>query len=391
MNNQFFDTKYGPIQVDARPLYQTSILYTLKDIIIPANTTLPDGQVLKQAVRFRQGTVLIPRSDPDRPGAVHWQLFRYGLYEALRSCLHIRDQYERGQTGEIAFLEKAYEDIHCLALELLQYRRLKEKGCQRIERQLDSWWQKFETAINQHKQEVGALLEDSQGIQDRLGRRNPTAIAAKLEKTQRPLSLRLEEIRQIEPRLGIRMIALLLEKNRIERVFGRCYQTLSEIYQASKGLRYGQWQQRDEWKGKLINTQGELKTVMIGPFPVPINRMREELWQAVSFLTKRETREMRPLVWKVMQSLRCQAGRKRLEDIILSLDLAARHKRQTSLEGLTNRLEDFLKRLNTIDDRNFKVPVRAKVRELVAQAQEALKNQDLKGAKGLLKKAARAL
>lgn len=392
MENQFFNTKYGCLELESHSLHQSAVRFTTRDLIIPAGTKLPDQQILGHAVRLRKGTVLLPRFNSVSRDILYWQVFRYGLYEALRACLRIHDQYEDGRGGEIARLETAYEDFDRLARLLLQYRSLGPARRQRIERRLDDWWQKFEPAINRRKQETAELLGESQGILDAAGRPNPIATAEKIKKAASQLTLRLEEIRRIEPRIGMRTIALLLEKSRIERVFGRCYRGLRENHQASRSSSPINRKKRDEWGQKLIDlAQWELGSVAIGPFPAPVGRMRQELWRATHHLDKNEIQASRQLVWRVMQSLRCQAGRKRLEDFILKLDIASRRRRQPPLDSLVGQLDDFLQRLDTIDDCDFKAPVRAKVGLLVQESVAALKKNDLRGAKESLKKAARAL
>jgi hypothetical protein len=383
MAEQLFETKYGPLILEVESLLFKTIFYTLKEVRIPAGTKLRNGSFLKTEVKLRSGTILIPRTDENYPEQTRWQIFPYGIYEAIRACLNIRDNYENKKIGEIVFLESAYENFYQFISQLLQYRKLTPEEKKKIEKQLDEWRSFFKNPLNPLKQEIKNHLEGAEGLIDSRGRVNPGMVMARLTASRRYISLRLEEIRQIDPRIGTREIALLLEKNRIERLLARVWHQLKRTYTPS-GMEYS----------VIKECKKELAQIKIGPFPSSIERMCRELEETINLLNQRRYQEAALLVCRVLESIRVKKARSVLEEIILQFELSRRDSSKSPSETekrFIPLIDNFLNRWKKIDDSNFEVPVKEKIYTLLNQAKDSIRNNQLEISKELLKKAARLL
>lgn len=218
--------------------------------------------------------------------------------------------------------------------------------------------------------------------------------SARLTAARNRLTLRFSEIKRIDPRIGARQIALLLEKHRIERTLCDVWHDLHQIYNQTKNVRYGNWAQRGQWHATIQKCLYLLGGIEIGPFPVHIQRMQTDLKKTDDCLSQHQVPQVRVLIHRVMESIRCKKARRILENLILEIDLVVRYRQSISpaaQQTINNKLLDFSKRLRAIDDTGFKKPVREPVEQSLIQARQVLTQGHLREVKTLCRAAARRL
>lgn len=389
-----FETKYGNMEWPVRRLLDAPIYYTLGDQRIPAGHVMRNGKPLKTAIRLRVGTVLAPRRNEKYPRGICWQVFPYGLYEAYRACLHIRDGYENDNMGETHVIGLAQQDITQTLALLARYRQVGTKDRQQIDATIALWADSFKPAVNEVKQEAAEQLEGAADVIDSRGRVNPSMTMARLVAAGHRLIVRLDEIKRIDPRIGSRQIALLLEKQRVHSSLSYAYHVLDQVYGESKDVRHGQWQTRARWVAFVEGVHRELQGTIIGPFKVPVDRLMTECRQVIRLISQHKIPEARQLIGRMRQALRCKKARQKLEDFIFHLEMALQHRtnneRETDQE-LVGQLQDFLSRFRTIEDNGFVVPVREVVERKLVDAHSAIIHGELAKAKELCRSAARRL
>lgn len=377
-----FPTVHGDLSLDVCQLGhpKAKIFITLAPMTIHGSNETGDKTT---STRLRPGTILMPRRDP-KTGKEQWQIFRFGLYDALRACLQIREHYH-GAKGEVAQLQKAHQTFHDLVFFLLQnYHSLISVEKEQISQMLQDWQKAFLQARNPFKQDALNQIAKTVYLTDSRGRLNPGATNARLTAARRRLTSRLQEIGNIDPHIALRQIELIQERIRIERVLTICYFSLQSILKINL----------PSWRRLLTIRIDELQTIKVGPFPAPVFRIITEMQQAMAFFEEKKTKQAQRLLCRAMEAIRCKKGQSILSDILLKVDFLSRQDdkiKSAQKQDIIAELEEFLARLQTVDDINFTVPVRKKVSQLIIDAIAALEENNFKEARNSLRHAQRAL
>lgn len=400
-----FETKYGLLNdVKVFNLSDSPVYILAQDIIISAGRLRRSSAVLKEQVKLRTGTILMPRQDKEYPGGLRWHLFLHGLYEALRACHHIRDHYEESD-GEIVFTENAYRDFMIVAYQLASFRRLSDKEKEEIKQKLDFYQRQFRWVRDDLKLEVKEHLNRSIDLKDSLGRLNPGATAARLTASRRRLVLRLEQIQAIDPRIGRRQIALILEKDRIHR-------TLIDIQNKTARLasianlcqKYlPNLDTRQLWRTRLIVYQSELTSILVAPYVAWIARLQPEISQLIDLMKNNKEKNLllfKELAQRVNSALLFKMARWELEDIIFRYSIVFEAEdmlNEPERIDLHKEIDEFWqKKLAYFDETYFRFKVKEKIKAILDEAKSYLfngpgKNGRLSKVKSLLKEAARIL
>ena len=112
-------TKYGYRDLEAVSLHGSAVRFLLDDHTVSVGTEWDGGRRLKSEVRWRRGTIMMPRLLSDGSGRFIWSAFPYGIYEALRSIMHIKPGYAgwdddagvEAERGELPLLEDVNEAL----------------------------------------------------------------------------------------------------------------------------------------------------------------------------------------------------------------------------------------------------------------------------------------
>lgn len=401
-------TSYGNRDLDVASLHGSAVLYTCVDHTIPAGTRWNGNRTLKTPVRWRRGTILVPRLlKTDEPsGTLLWIAHPYGIYEALRALMHIKHGYrgveddESGgeeRPGEVQKLEGVRD-----ALDLVLSSLALRPKLTRLQREA------ILTFIRSGAATVGGVRDPAKlralthmlnavREQDTKGRNNPSARMAIVVGAQNDLSDRLALIRFIEPRIGAREIALAHEAVRIRRIFVSAYKTVGGVHLGAR-IR-----NRFDWLTRLDRVRSELGGIRVGPYPVHIERLDSDIEAVQVALRQGRTDDARKILGLVLESLRCKKARWVLEELIVKLSLFSRQPDQDPVVAtqLAREMWQFSARVAArINDTGFKRPVREPVCGLLETAAAMIERRQpgdlplqdvLKAAKGLAEGAARRL
>lgn len=395
------ETKYGLLTFKGFFLSQGPVFITTEESRIAAGEAISNGKRLKKGVALPAGIILMPRKNEKYATGWCWQIFSHGLYEAWRACLHIRDSYEAEEkNGEIVFLESSFRDFAMMVYQLLKYRELSVKEKEEIEKKIDEYRHCFQPAQNPLKQQAEGFLKGATGIRDRTGRPNPTAALTQLHATCRRLELRVEQIKAIDPRIGRRQIALILEKDRIHRQLIDIYKRLADFEKIlQKCKKYlPPHEIRSYWQKQIVICLAELEEVRVRPYVRWVINVRRELGQMVGLLKTQGQVEklgkLKQLTARVIWALKFKRARWDLEQILWDFEHLFRRPKKASSEdkvNLVTALQDFLSKFSQLDDRLFIFQVKEKIDQELATALDFAYNERQKEAKKFLKQAARRL
>lgn len=400
-----FETKYGQLQaIKVFSLSDSPVQVILEEINIPVGTVMRNGKILKEAVKLKPGAILMPRRDKKYPGHLRWHLFPHGIYEALRACYHVRDHYEE-EDGEIIFTEQAFRDLMILAYQLASFRRLSAEAKEEIRQKLAFYQSRFQRATNELKTEVKEHLNRSVDLKDSLGRLNPGATAARLTASRRRLALRLDAIQTIDPCIGRRQIALILEKDRIHRTLRDIQRKTGELARIANGCQkyLPNWEPRQLWRTRLVVCQSELATIQVAPYVKWIDRLQPEISQVIKLMENNKEKNLplfKELANRINSAFLFKMARWDMEDLIFryhvifeAVDIFNEPERQ----DICKEIDEFWqKKIACLDETYFRSKVKEKITALLKEAKNCLsngpgKNGRLSKVKKLLKEAARRL
>lgn len=393
-------TPYGYRELDVASLHGSAVLYTGTDHTIPAGIEWDGNRKLKAPVRWRRGTILIPRlfNTDEPPGIFLWSAHQQGIYQALRALMHTKHGYSgvegelpgiAGQPGEVQKLEDVREALDLalgwLALrpQLTRYRRDAIHAL--IREQVATVGQVRDPAKRQ------ALLHMLQALHERdtKGRANPSARMAITVGAVNDLRDRLALIRFIEPRIGMRQIALLREEVRIRGIFGSAYKTVDEVRHRAR------MQNRFDRMTRLDLVRSELGSIRVGPYPVHIERLNGDMETAQAALREGRIGDARKTLGVVLESLRCKKARWMLEELLVKFSLFVRQRDPDPIIAaqFAREIRQFSTRVAArIDDSGFEKKVCEEVCRLLETASDMIDGRSphlslvrvLEGAKGLV-------
>ncbi|MBI4098532.1 MAG: hypothetical protein HY437_00685 [Candidatus Magasanikbacteria bacterium] len=404
-------TTYGYRELAVSSLHGSAVLFTGQDHEIPAGTRWNGNRILKTPVRWRRGTVMMPRLLSNGSGEFLWSAFPYGIYEALRSIMHIKHGYDGWNDedaeivrGEMLTLEDVQEALS-QAIAILALRpNLDEKERAALREMADAGITSVGQVRDPRKQQALKLMLQAQREHDSRGRNNPSARMAIMVGAQGDLEERLVLIRYIEPRIGSREMALLLEAARIKRIFVAAYKTVEKA-RSGYSLRM-----RFTWKARIEQVRRNLETISVGPYPAHIERLSADIRAAEEAMRSFTTTVVKEKIDVVKESLRCKRARREVEALLVRMSLAEReakrkpskavsaeqrkNRAKAAAEQFSHEITAISRRVQTgINDTGFQKPVRALVGDDLVDAvvRLALKEPDLSGAKACVERAARRL
>lgn len=394
-------TTYGPRELETASLHGSAVQYLMADHVIPAGAMWDGDRKLVEPVRWRSGTIMMPRLLSDGSGAFIWSAFKYGIYEALRGVMHTKHGYagwnddagEEVERGELLLLEDVNEALS-LALSWLALRpKLTKKEQEALRALVAAQVTEVGAVRDVRKQRALVRMLNAQCEQDILKRNNPSARMAIVVGAQGDFQDRLALIRYIEPRIGSREIALLLEAARIKRIFIAAYKNVEEV---RDGYRLSN---RFDWTPRMELVRRDLETIKVGPYPVHIERLLVDLCEAEDAMKHFTTAVVKEKLRIVMESIRCKRARWELEEFLVRMSLFTRQRGHVldvdTVERFAREIPALRERVAVrINDTGFEKPVRQMVCDDLAEAETRLmkvRPLNVKLAKACVERAARRL
>lgn len=326
---------------------------------------------MRGVVPLRPGTLFIPRLEQPtkRIPCVHFkhQIFRYGLYDALRWAIHVKRGYYGGEgteiKGEIWSIENLRETIE----RVLKWLDVSPSCLPFEEREsanelIGERAKLLGTPRNKHKARAQQLLLRGSNPRDSLGRMNVSAQMASIVSSQDNLGLRIRLINFIVPRIGMQEIALLNEADRVKKVFVNAWNRLGMAIECHEKKLDGAGFEVDAARTMLA-------TIMVGPYPAHVTRIIADLDRSA------DAHDPLVLIKKARESLRLKRARWELEGLVTLVSVCVHAKEDPgsiTRQEWAARLTDFNTRLVRIDESGFKKPVVASASELIEDAKKAL-------------------
>ena len=238
-------TKYGRRKFQVISLWNTGILVVKRHRKIKA---------LEGVVDIPIGTILMPRMG-------EYQIFLFGVYEAVRSRKHALIGYgrERLKGGEKQELNKIINELRETVYDLLQYSELSENEKRKINNRLTTLYSQFIKKRNPLKNEARDYIQSSFKIIDSLGRINPSATSAKLSTARIRLEKRIEDIRDIAVRLQFWEIIFLNSLEMSVEVFEDLFNYTDDILKKPDF-------DKQKLSFELEHFAQRLKKIIINPF-----------------------------------------------------------------------------------------------------------------------------
>lgn len=403
--NRVFATKYSDLQFTVSPLSPSPIFIVVEPCMLPAGHLCRNGKPLAESVLIRSGTLLVPRRDKKYPNGIRWGVYRYGMFDALRACLHTRRGYEGPKRGEFTILRNASRMLVECIRTLAAWRSMDRAALKRLREALAALELEFSEKQAEPKMAVAARLTNAHRIKDRRGRTNPGATAARLVSAKKWVQVRLEDIRAIDPRIGLREIALINEIARVRAIFGDLWRDLRRVVpQMARDPKPGMIPVARAIIGQCIQA---LVTVQVGPFVALAGRAADEelgrlydalaLWQGnPSSHPLRDTviSAAKLVQTRTMTALRIAKARSVLEEIIARHFPLGTHRAlmpRANIWRLFRELNRFHAKLSAVSDAPLAVQRVREVLQLLTLAREELRKGKVREAKTALRKAARKL
>lgn len=204
---------------------------------------------------------------------------------------------------------------------------------------------------------------------------------------------RLDLIRFIEPRIGSREMALLLEAARVKRIFGAAYKSVKE---ARQGYRLPT---RLRWEARVQMTRRNLETICVGPYPVHVERLSADLCAMEEAMRSFSTEVVAEKLRIIMESLRCKRARWAIEEFLVRMSLFMRQRNHTrdvnTIQRFACEITALRERVATrINDTGFEKPVCQMACDDLFEAETRLmkvRSPNVKLAKACVERAARRL
>lgn len=273
------------------------VLYLLGEEVVLAERGLPE-LTIQGLDRLRPGTILARCTDPilyAKTDGICYHVSPWGIFDKLASHQHVFTGYRDKEAGEIPFLTEHSEAVWEMILTYYAYTALTDEKRLEAQRRIMRLVEAIGAPRNPHKLEAQLKLIYAARSRDSLNRVLPQVFQASLAGSRHRTDLRIAEIQGIESRFGIREITLTQELARIEQILVRAWKTLTRINSAWKDLteaKCASWPSnlRDREFAELDRTAGEFNSILVGPFPSPLNECVAEIIEAERLFGKRQPR-----------------------------------------------------------------------------------------------------
>lgn len=402
-------TKYNEIEVDVGSLHGSAVLYSRDACEILAGTKMRDGKVLKKSVTLPPGTIFMPRLFKPEQGRAYfvWQIFPYGIFDALRGVMHIQSGYDTsyeqryGRIGEVALLEDVRAALNTILGWLATYGSLSDLEKDALGEFLDGKVESVGAVTDQNKQRALMRMIAASKKRDSAGRVNPSARMARAVGARGDLQERLNLIRFIDPRIGTRAVALATEDARIRRLYVQVYQRFDRVGERSIGSAIaGMGDSAKRFGVTVIGMLDDLLSIRVGPYPSHVERLDKDARRLAEFVGQNHKKKALAVRARILESLRCKKARWDLESIRTPLSVTAhgnKSDQQAAVAAgvhivLAGQLQTFSGKMAGISDEDFSKRVRSYVVTRCDRAAELLLDlNDFKGAKTLVGEACNRL
>ncbi len=401
-------TKYGEIQVPAKSLHGSAVLYSEQTVEILAGTKMRDGKVLKKSVTLLPGTIFMPRLHKPETGRPYfvWQIYAQGIFDALRGIMHIQagydSQYEQryGRMGEVQTIEDVRSALNTILGWLATYSSLSDLEKDALGEFISGKTELVGNVQDEHKRRALERMIAASKEKDSSGKSNPSARMARSVGARRDLHERLSLIRFIEPRIGTRAVALATEDARIRRIYADAYKRFSAIENSIGNAIAGMGDSAKRFAVTVMGMVEDLQTIKVGPYPSHVQRIVKDAQQVGNYIAANQKKKALAVRKRILESLRCKRARWQLEGIRTPLSIAAAGKkkdREAAVAAGTHkvfaaRLQDFSGRMATIADEDFSKKVRSFAVVRCDKAASLLMDlEDFRGAKTLVGEACNRL
>lgn len=265
------------------------VLYLLSEEVVLAERELPE-LTIQGLDRLRPGTILARCTDPDlyvRTDGICYHVSPWGILDKLASHQHVFTGYRDPEAGELPFLAEHSEAVWEMILTYFAYTALTDEKRTEAKRRIMRLVDALGTPRNLQKLEGQLKLIYAARSRDALGRVLPQVFQASLAGARHRTDLRVAEIQGIESRFGIREIVLTQELGRIEQILVAAWKTLTRIQSAWRDLTPDRCasfpvELRDSEFAELDRMSLEFRSILVGPFPSPLNECVAEITNAKS-------------------------------------------------------------------------------------------------------------
>lgn len=295
-----------------------------------------------------EGVVLCPRRN-EKTGEREWQIFT-NLYYAIRGRAHAFTRYGlRGYPGEIQHLNTTRPEIIEALRFLLQFGELSFGQRARVRTMITRLAVKFQHVRAEPKVEAREKLAAATSERDRGGRSNVGARRARVAAAADRITIRLEDIRRIAPRLSGQELVLLGERERILAHLRELHTELQSLLVALgrwNGLKVPEKLAVLEF---LRLCQSEVRTLRVEPFLSYGRLLANDIDSAWAHLRRERVKTARYLLERARDSIAFKFFQRDLEAVIIRLSVRIGRMDPRPLASQTlldiKRLESQLKRL----------------------------------------------
>lgn len=393
-------TKYGWVSLNVRNVDMRRIL-----AVQPRQRNANNDAEKQFRKKFPDGAVLISRRD-ERSNRLLYQVYRDGIYSAIRSRSRIRARYGNSHNGgEIKDMILNVNSARLYLEKLLRYTRLSDKDKKELSACLEQLSDVLETKRNIFKEIAHDYIELSADPEDSLGRVNPSVKCSQLSTGMRNLNFRLLEIPSIVKYVNRDQIRLMQERDRLMFTCKELGYRFLDVLGRPAMQNPRRYKSRDfpklsGWIKKMMHSVDSLD---LAPFTKTRYHALRDLGHALEAAEARDYVTIKNDFVKVKNSLGFKEAQFHLEEIIMTITLlldeldanpSDRNKDWSVNRAfdLGGQIQPLRKRLNKIlDDRNFRYRPKKRLIALLRDAEADLYSLRLDQAKQLLKSASNLL
>lgn len=351
------------------------------------------GRVLQKPYVLQPGWIVGTRAGTD--GAEVWYHAR-GLYDLTRSFQHAIGSEWRAQSSAEIAVGIAIE----VARDLLAFWPLDFQQRADLTRKLAEIEAALEKAQNPSLQEADDAVLGAIGFEDSLGRPNPGATAAKITRARGLVQMRLCEITSIVPNISRLHVVAVQELARIEHLLlERDFETLRFVRRKLPQCRS---EQHLRWVASCLRqVRGTCETVRVAPFYNNARYIQAEIGAALNILinTHLEPRAranaIAPIVLTIVRSIAFKRAQRKLENIIrdLSMSISAADGELSASQCMSfvRRVESYARRAMGLNEDSFRHKRLARIRQILLNAAQCLREGGAIRGKVLLKQASALL
>lgn len=380
-------TKYGSLRVRVFRLMGERVLALANKRILGPDHLCSSGKRLDSTELIPEGVLFLSRRSKSGRRKRDYQI--YGdIYSAIRGLVQIIKNYRDNEIGEAQKLNSAVRTAHEVVVMLMSFIEMDDDERAKLSRIIESLAHEMRYKRDEKKVRARDYFGSSVKLRDKRNRLNPPATSAKITAAGSRLELRLGDIRYITPRLNMRLVALIDEKNRCISIFN----ALGDFLDLLLAKHYVFVKKRttetqvEHIEKKLRYFQRRLKSVNVVPFLNNARLISQELGFAINLLKQGKVDEAAKELRKSRESIRFKIMQNELEEVILLLSLQMRFAKPDKAE-FYDRAHDIYLKVAELDETDFQVQPLAEIKDKLNKARSALRRNRYKEAKRLLKEA----